>query len=46
MNNLKNNLNSTGHRNKELLLRYLITLEMQEKQDNQELVFASLQKDD
>ncbi len=46
MDSLKNNFNGIEHRNKELLLKYLIILEMQEKQDNQELVFAFPQKDD
>ncbi len=46
MNNTNLKLNKINRKNKERLLKYLFTLEMQEKLNSQEPVFAFLQKDD
>ena len=46
MSNINFELNKTNRKNKEKLLKYLFTLEMQEKLNSQEPAFAFLQKDD
>ena len=44
--NINNEIKKLNRKSKEQFLIYLINLEMQERSDNQELVFASPQKDD